>query len=966
MSVSVYDTAWLSMLQKPGDSKQWLFPECFDYILRNQLEDGSWPSYASVLDGVLNTAAALLAVRKHLSHDPKSPSLQEVSFKAEVSLTELIRGWDVFSCDQVGYEILVTAHLSLLKQEGVALQVPQIEQLESLRELKLSRLPASLVYKGPSALYHSLEGLIGHIDFDNIAQWREPNGSMMGSPSSTAAYLMNISTWDDHAETYLRDALRNGSGQGCGGVPSAWPSSIFEVSWTITTLAESNIPIGEVEASTIGGFLETSLRMQKGIVGFAPGSLADADDTAKCAMSLLYLGREPKPYIEALIHAFETADHFQTYLAERNPSLSTNINVLSCLLLIDDPLPYVPQVAKAASFICKKVFVGDVKEKWHIHRLYWMMLLSKAVVLLYKRMQENETFRERLLIAAPNLKEQILILSLQIVMTILKMQNHGNWEEGCELTAYAVLALSSFAQLPLIAAGLRDRIYESINQGKVFLAAHRSEWRDGAYLWTEKVTYSSEILSEAYCLAATVNCTATPTIPGTPPPFQVSEKILGGMSKAGHLISCTPLFNQADTQLISAAQLQACYALSDLKRRRLDIFPRTGMGEDKYLIFIPLTWTACMSLREDCVSLAVLSEMMVLSMLNYQVDEYMEDVLERGWEYEEGFQSARDVVRQLFVQAGVSKDSQNETLRNRGVPLRESTPKSLDFNGNGNGEANGHKNYGRLGMKTVLSRYIAHILQHPSVLKSTQDMQVRLARELETFLLAHIDQAEDNSQFARQLDGSSQNSSTLHDETLPKARNGIHNKKGEKRKREPDGVHEPPTPASYPRRYRDSGRTFYKWVRSTSADHTSCPFSFVFFHCLLFATHGDVAGHSAKTAYLVEDACRHLASLCRMYNDYGSLARDADELNLNSLNFPEFARAAKIGGLEEKEAKEQLMNIAEYERRSLNLALNQLESELMSGGGGNNGKWMDAIRLFVNVTDLCGQIYVVKDIATRK
>ncbi|KAI1373133.1 Ent-kaurene synthase [Hypoxylon crocopeplum] len=933
MSPSVYDTAWLSMLQKPGDDKQWLFPECFVYVLKNQLPDGSWPSYASVVDGILNTTAALLAIRKHLAKgdDSETSNLKEICDKAEDALRALLREWDVSSCDQVGLELLVAAHLHLLDSEGVDSDFPQREQLQSLRDAKLSKLPVCSVYEAPSTLYHSLEGLVGLIDFDQISRWREPNGSMMGSPSSTAAYLMHASTWDDMAETYLRDVLRNSSGQGSGGVPCAWPTSIFELSWVVTTFVESGISIGEAESSAIAGFLETSLREQKGIVGFAPWSLPDADDTAKTAMALFYLGRRPETYIEALINSFETTDHFRTYLAERNPSISANINVLSCLLVLEDPTPYVSQIAKSASFVCGRVIVGDVKEKWHRHKLYWMMLLAKALSLLYRQTQQNQKFSEHLLSIAPGLREQIPIISLHVLMAVIRLQGcDGGWENECEITAYAVLTLSSLAHLPW--TGTHERLIDSINRGKTFLTAHGNQWKKGAYLWTEKVTYSSSILSEAYCLAAVLSPMPSPTAITIPQPFQVPEKIARGMMKAGGLFRRTPLFAQVEPQVLRAAELQACYALSDLQRRRLDIFPRTGLGEDKYLIFIPLTWTACMSLQDDSVSLSVLYDMMVLSMLNYQVDEYMEVVVGSETQGEEGLKSARKIVRQLFMERGASNSGGNGIYKHFDIPEPVSEPS------NGNGFAPGN-------IKTVLGRYVTHILEHPAVINSPQHMQTRLARELEIFLLAHIDHAEDNHRFARQLAKSSSNPPSIH--------NGSGEPNGNAK---PNGTQKLATPNPQLLHYDNPGRTFYNWVRSTSADHTSCPFSFVFFNCLISSTHGDILGRRAKTAYLVEDACRHLASLCRMYNDYGSLARDRDETNLNSVNFPEFATEGA------EAAKAELMSIAEYERRGLDVALGELEGELLESGG---TRWMDAVRLFVNVTDLYGQIYVVKDIATR-
>ncbi|KAK8855281.1 BcDTC1 diterpene cyclase [Apiospora arundinis] len=96
-----------------------------------------------------------------------------------------------------------------------------------------------------------------------------------------------------------------------------------------------------------------------------------------------------------------------------------------------------------------------------------------------------------------------------------------------------------------------------------------------------------------------------------------------------------------------------------------------------------------------------------------------------------------------------------------------------------------------------------------------------------------------------------------------------------------------------------------------------------------------------------------------MYNDHGSLVRDAEECNLNSINFAESSSFASYGGgeevvieekgakaaelvVEEEEegrklkpsssssssAKSELLWIAEYERRGLDTAMSLLASEL--------------------------------------
>lgn len=221
------------MIEKPIGSGQWLFPECFDSILRHQSDNGDWPSYATVADGILNTAAALLALRRHQSRSVTTQDLNSRCQNAQRALEVLLERCDVSSCDQVGFEILITQHINLLAADGVTVAFPCQSQLHAVFREKQKRLSSlqQFIYQGPSTLLHSLEALVGHINFDRIRCWQEPNGSMMNSPSSTAAYLMHTSEWDQDAETYLRTVLRQGTGRHEGCVPCAWPTTIFEVSW---------------------------------------------------------------------------------------------------------------------------------------------------------------------------------------------------------------------------------------------------------------------------------------------------------------------------------------------------------------------------------------------------------------------------------------------------------------------------------------------------------------------------------------------------------------------------------------------------------------------------------------------------------------------------------------------------------------------------------------------------------------
>jgi hypothetical protein len=579
--------------------------------------------------------------------------------------------------------------------------------------------------------------------------------------------------------------------------------------------------------------------------------------------------------------------------------------------------------------------------------------------------------------------------------------------------------------------------------GKAFLHTDRDAWTKGRHLWIEKVTYSSPVLSEAYCLAAAAVPlpSAIYPRPGTSPQTAVSinMKVLMGMRKAGSLIARTPLFAKTDPWALRVAEMQAFFSMQALQRNPVDVFPRTAKGKDKYLFIIPLALTA--SALEagggpGAVSHAVLYEMMLLSVLNFHADEYMEGVVEKHFEGQ--LDAVRSVVRELFSEAQVGSSATEENGTATATNGR---------NGNsGREHARGDPEPTIGDVNTVLGRFVRRILHHPAVLSSPASLQTRLSFELQTFLLAHITHAEDNHRLRRQWDraqaalhngngnghangngngyangnsngssnGSSNGNSNGH---INGHTNGYANgdSNGHANGHANDTSTLPRSSAALTPTYHNPGRTFYHWVRSTSADHTSCPFSFVFFDCLIHAAASPVTPKptptptklktttrqiptlftiSTRTAYLTESAARHLASLCRMYNDAGSAARDADERALNSLNFPEFASSSsspssaatapkkrthdghikqtdndeeKKNGTEKKkkeegvrDPKEELLWLAGYERRGLEMAVGMLEEELKG-----DARLVGALRLFVRVTDLYGQIYVLRDVGTR-
>jgi len=98
-----------------------------------------------------------------------------------------------------------------------------------------------------------------------------------------------------------------------------------------------------------------------------------------------------------------------------------------------------------------------------------------------------------------------------------------------------------------------------------------------------------------------------------------------------------------------------------------------------------------------------------------------------------------------------------------------------------------------------------------------------------------------------------------------------------------------------------------------------------------------------------------------MYNDYGSIYRDREEGNLNSVDFFFKDQGEVTNGhqrLVEDDAKRAIWSLAALEREHMARSFGRLRNCLTP-------KLHDMVQVFVNVTDLFGQIYVAQDIGTR-
>ena len=573
-------------------------------------------------------------------------------------------------------------------------------------------------------------------------------------------------------------------------------------------------------------------------------------------------------------------------------------------------------------------------------------------------------------------KDRVPIVLFQImVQTLQAQESPGSWDHGSfEISAYAVLTLVYLCPLPW-ATCMRDRVEAAITSGRLFLCQALDTMIQPEHIWIEKVLYGSSVLCEAYILAA-INAPMLDS-PWGEAVLGLTDVAASPVERSLHFFTRLPLFTQAPRCELRASLTEGYLFLPQLKRRSREIFSRDGMAEDKYLEYIPLTWTTINNLKKSHLSAKLLQEMMVVSMLNYQVDEYMEAVV--GKSYNDKLQPIKHIIRGLCGEPEeLAKRSRNLAPKKSDfcdqVPTEENGSMSADKSSFlktdvvdlGNGRAclersitEEHNSANRIGvydqssasvnrtsvhevgseaearplpdtfdlesLKHRLGQFVKYVLCHPRVATASPGNRAVLRQELRIFLLAHVTHVEDNLKFSQQ--------------ELPKS-------------------------ITVP--FLSPNGTYYRWVHTTSADHTSCPYSFAFFVCLI-SNVGSDCFKGAKSKYLAQDLCAHLAVMCRQYNDYGSIARDRVESNLNSVNFPEFhaTEAYSDGQLNESqlqrkedELKSVLFEIAEYERESLDHASRRLKRFVPA-------RIASMLDLFLGVTDLYGQIYVARDIAIR-
>ncbi|XAR60034.1 Ent-kaurene synthase [Bertholletia excelsa] len=138
LSVSSYDTAWLALVPSPTSSGNPCFPECVDWLLNNQLGDGSWgPSHHRLLikDALSSTLASVIALKRWgLGDEQINIGLHFI----EMNITSAI---DENQYSPIGFDIIFPGMLEYAKDLNLNLpfEPKDLDAMLHRRDLELRR-----------------------------------------------------------------------------------------------------------------------------------------------------------------------------------------------------------------------------------------------------------------------------------------------------------------------------------------------------------------------------------------------------------------------------------------------------------------------------------------------------------------------------------------------------------------------------------------------------------------------------------------------------------------------------------------------------------------------------------------------------------------------------------------------------------------------------------------------------------
>ncbi|XP_051222832.1 ent-kaur-16-ene synthase, chloroplastic isoform X3 [Lolium perenne] len=230
LSPSPYDIAWVAMVPLRVFSQSPCFPQCVEWILQNQEDNGSWGIELDLSTSkctLLSTLACVIALKKwNVGPQHIARGLHFIGTNFSIVMDDQITA-------PIGFNITFTGMINLAI--GMGLEFPgrqtDVDAVLHIRESELNRfIIRQFEHKKydvdksngrESYMAYVAEGLGNLLDWNEVMKFQRKNGSLFNSPSTTAAAL--IYSYDDKALQYLNLLVTKlGSA-----VPTVFPLNIY-------------------------------------------------------------------------------------------------------------------------------------------------------------------------------------------------------------------------------------------------------------------------------------------------------------------------------------------------------------------------------------------------------------------------------------------------------------------------------------------------------------------------------------------------------------------------------------------------------------------------------------------------------------------------------------------------------------------------------------------------------------------
>ncbi|KAI0523969.1 hypothetical protein KFK09_003333 [Dendrobium nobile] len=360
ISPSAYDTAWIARIPSVNDPNKPQFPTTLQWILKNQLNDGSWgePSFFSLYDRLVCTLSCVLTLT--LWKQGEELIANGLHF-LQTHIQDLDKEKSIRT---VGFEMIFPSMLNEAKIIGLNLpyDLPCIKHIIKLREEKKSRIPMEVMHSVQTTLLHSLEAIeVELVQWDRILKLQSSNGSISDSPSATVATYLN--THDNKCLEYLTYIVKRFEDH----APFLYPVDTYERNWMIDTIQRLGIDHHFFkEISNALDFIYRNLRKD----GFAWGRDAFVTDIDDTCMGLRLLRLHGYPISPDVLEYFKDVDGtFLCYMGETHRGVSDYFSLyrFSQIAFLGEKILKQTKIF-AEQHLIKSIKDNHVYDKWAIKK----------------------------------------------------------------------------------------------------------------------------------------------------------------------------------------------------------------------------------------------------------------------------------------------------------------------------------------------------------------------------------------------------------------------------------------------------------------------------------------------------------------------------------------------------------------------------------------------------------------------